>query len=286
MNDNKLFSVSFDKEINHYTSEVENQIYLRVYKTMFTSGLVAKMKLHNFATLMAIASYMDEGGECYPTQQQLAERMGVHINSVNKYVNQLLDFKVNEKPIITREIINQGRGKVSSYYKIHPISQLAIFNGEVESITKDGKDASQDMGNTLHKKCDVSITNQEQSIKKKYTPKELITIFVNKYREVYGVNFNPSWGRDMSLMKKLQLRYEDEQIVEIIEIAVEDYDDKWKSVKFQRPTIGAIVSFIADQVVATIEERKVQDKQFEEYEEKAEEMDDKLNDKLSKLDRL
>jgi uncharacterized protein (UPF0305 family) len=87
-------------------------------------------------------------------------------------------------------------------------------------------------------------------------------------------------------MKKLQGRYEDEQIVEIIEIAIEDYDEKWKSAKFQRPTIGAIVSFIADQVVATIEERKEQDVQFAEYESKADEMDEKLNDKLSKLDRL
>lgn len=286
MNDNKLFSISFDKEINHHTSEVEKQVYLRVYKSMFTSGLVAQMKLHNFATLMAIASYMDEDGECYPTQQQLAERMGVHINSVNKYVNQLLDFEVDGKKIISREIVNQGRGKVSSYYKIHPISQLAIFNGEVESITKDGKDASQDMGTTNHKDCDVSKVIKQESLNKKYTPKELITKFVNKYREQYGVNFNPSWGRDMSLMKKLQARYEDEVIVEIIDIAIEDYDSKWKSAKFQRPTIGAIVSFIGQEAVATIEERKKEDKQFAEYEEKASDMDEKLDDKLSKLDRL
>lgn len=283
MNDNKLFSVSFDKEINHFTSEVENQVYLRVYTTMFTSGLVADMKLHNFATLMAIASYMNEDGECFPTQQQLAERMGVHINSVNKYVNQLLDFKVDGKPIITREIVNQGRGRVSSYYKIHPISQLAIFNGGVESITND---VSHNLGSMDNKKCDVTKDNKQKPSIKRYTPKELITIFVNKYREVYGVSFNPSWGRDMALMKKLQARYDDETLVQILEIAIEDYNEKWKSVKFPRPTIGAVSSFIADQAQAIIEERKKEDEEFEAFEQASESRSEKLHDKLSKLDRL
>ena len=286
MND-KMFSISFDKEMNKYTNEVESQIYLRVYTSMFTSGLVAEMGIQNFATLMAVSSYMNEDGECFPTQRQLAERMGVHRNSVNRYINALLEFRVDEKPIVTREIVNQGKGRMSSFYKIHPLSQIAIFNGQVEKIsTKEVQDEAQDSDIEKHQKEDVTITTKQEPINKKYTPKELITIFVNKYREQYGVNFNPSWGRDMSLMKKLQQRYSDEEIVEIIEIAIEDYDSKWKSVKFQRPTIGAIVSFIAEQAQATIEERKKEDKQFAEYEEKASENDDKINDKLSKLDRL
>jgi Helix-turn-helix domain len=286
MNENKLFSISFDKEINHHTSEVENQIYLRVYKSMFTSGLVAKMKLHNFATLMAIASYMDEDGECYPTQSQLAERMGVHLNSVNKYVNQLLDFRIDGNPIISREIINQGRGKVSSYYKIHPISQLAIFNGEVESITKNVKDSSQDMLSTHHKRVGCKESQEQESLKnKEYTPKELITIFVNKYREVYGVSFNPSWGRDMSLMKTLITKY-GEDVKDVIEVSIEEYDEKWKSPKFQRPTIGAISSFIGDQVMAVIEERRKQDEEFDEYEEKVSAVEEDMERKLSALDKL
>jgi predicted transcriptional regulator len=283
----KMFSISFDKEMNKYTNEVESQVYLRVYTSMFTSGLVSEMGIQNFATLMAVSSYMNEDGECFPTQRQLAERMGVHRNSVNRYINALLEFRVNDKPIVTREIVSQAKGRVSSFYKIHPLSQIAIFNGQVENIsTKEVQDEAPIIDNASHQKEDLTITTKLKPINKKYTAKDLITIFVNKYREVYGVNFNPSWGRDMSLMKKLQGRYEDEQIVEIIEIAIEDYDDKWKSAKFQRPTIGAIVSFIADQVVATIEERKEQDVQFAEYESKADEMDEKLNDKLSKLDRL
>lgn len=283
----KMFSISFDKEMNKYTNEVESQIYLRVYTSMFTSGLVAEMGIQNFATLMAVSSYMNEDGECFPTQRQLAERMGVHRNSVNRYINALLDFRVNDKPIVTREIVSQAKGRVSSFYKIHPLSQIAIFNGQVENLgTKQVHDEAPTIDIASHQKEDLTISTKQEPLNKNYTPKDLITIFVNKYREQYGVSFNPSWGRDMSLMKKLQARYDNELIVEIIEIAIEDYDEKWKSAKFQRPTIGAIVSFIADQVVATIDQRKKQDEQFAEYEEKAEEMDDKLNDKLSKLDSL
>lgn len=284
---NKVFSVSFDKEMNLATSEMENQVYLRVYKSMFTSGLVAQMKLQNFATLMAIASYMNEDGECFPTQAQLAERMGVHVNSVNKYVNQLLEFEVNGKPIITREIVKQGRGRVSSFYKIHPISQLAIFDGSVESITKDVKDESQDLVSTTHKKQDVSKVTKQESVKnKRMTAKDLLTLFMEKYRQTYNVNYNPSWGRDVGLMKKLSNSYTDEQIVKIFDITFAEYGSKWKSAKFPRPTIGAITSFIAQQALAIIEEHEEQDKQFAEYESKSEELDAQTEDKLSKLDSL
>ncbi|WP_214796542.1 MULTISPECIES: helix-turn-helix domain-containing protein [unclassified Exiguobacterium] len=271
MNNQHLFSVSHDKEMNFFTGEVESNVYLRVYTSMFTSGLVARMKIHNFATLMAIASYMDENGECYPTQQQLAKRMGVHANSVNKYVNQLLEFEVDGKPVITREVVNKGRGRVSSMYKIHPISQLSIFNGTVETIQNQNEDEEE---------------KPEAPVKKKFTAKNVVALFTDKYRDHYGANYNPSWGRDMSLAKKLLDRYEPETVEEIIDIAITEYDERWKSVKFPRPTIGAVVSFIAEQAAAVIEERREQDKTFEEYDSKAEEMEAAVEDKLSKLDRM
>jgi Helix-turn-helix domain len=117
---NNMLSVSFDKKINHHTYKPENRIYLRVYTDMFTTGLVAQMGIQKFATLMAIVSYMDGDGECrIPSQRQLAEQMGVHRNSVSKYVKELLDFNVDGKYIITHEVVFTDFVDIDSFYKIH-----------------------------------------------------------------------------------------------------------------------------------------------------------------------
>ncbi|MDT0150057.1 helix-turn-helix domain-containing protein [Priestia aryabhattai] len=292
MDNNKMFSISFDKEMNQYTNEVESQVYLRVYTSMFTSGLVGEMGIQNFATLMAISSYMNEDGECYPTQRQLAERMGVHRNSVNRYVNSLLDFRISNKPLVTREIVNQGKGRVSSYYKIHPLSQIAIFNGEVEKlVTKQVQDEAPKSNIGMSKTSDVTITNKQKPLNnintaKELKPKDLLNIFSEKYREVYNVNYNPNWGKDISQFKKLKDAYDDETIKQIIEIAVTEYDDKWKSAKFQRPTVGAIITFIANEAVAMIEEKKQAQEQFEKYTENKSEYEQKLAKKFAAMDKL
>ncbi|MEY8748934.1 helix-turn-helix domain-containing protein [Alkalicoccobacillus gibsonii] len=283
-----IFTTDIHKSMNHATGQMENQIYLRVYSSMFTSGLVAKMRLHNFATLMTIASYMNEDGECYPTQEQLAERMGVHKNSVSKYVNQLLAFEVNGKPIITREVVNRGQGKISSFYRIQPISQLAIFSGEVESLTNNVTEETQTLGVEEHKDCDVTKASELKPLNniQAYTPKDVLTMFQTKYHEQYNVNFNPSWGRDMNLVKGIMKKYPSDQLEEIIDIAVTEYDSRWKSHKFPRPTLGAISSFIGDQAQAIILERREQDKQYADYEEQAKEKEEEFEDKLSKLDNI
>lgn len=114
--------------------EEKNEVYLRLYLSLFRAGLVAALGANNFTTLLTIASFMNEKGECYPTQKQIAQRMGVHYNSVNRYIRELLDFRYNGQPIITREKIGRKYGGYSTLYRIHPVSQLAIFNGKVDNL--------------------------------------------------------------------------------------------------------------------------------------------------------
>lgn len=286
MKNNKMFSISFDTEMNHYTNEVESEVYLRVYKSMFTSGLVANMGIQNFATLMAIASYMNEQGECFPTQRQLSERMGVHVNSVNKYINELLEVKVNGKPIMTRELSNKGQGRSSSLYKIQPLSQIAIFDGTIESVTNNVGDLSQETGQAEHKKSDVSKTKKEKPVKKKNEVDEIFELFIETYRDTYNVNYNPNYGRDKNMIKKLLKTYTVEQVKKIVEIGVTEYDERWKSPKWARPTFGALSTFIANDVLEILKQREAQDETFVKYEEQAEQRSTRLNNKLNKLSSL
>lgn len=266
----KMFSISFDTELNQATNAIDNSVYLRVYSSMFTSGLVANMGIHNFATLLVIASYMNEKGECYPTQVQLAERLGVHKNSVNKYVNNLLAIRVNDKPVITREIVNQGRGRVSSFYKIQPLSQIAIFDGEVTNLVTQSEEPG----------------IQTESIDTEMKPKDVLTLYCQKYEETYGVRYNPSYGRDYNQLKKLISNYKPEQIRKIIDIGIGEYDKRWKTAKFPRPSVGAVSTWVANHVMEIADQYEEQDKKFEESQAKEAETDAALSSKLDKLSSL
>lgn len=135
-------------------------VYLRLYLSAFKNGLVADMGANNFMTLLAIASFMDQEGRAFPTQQQIADRLGVHLNTVNRSINSLLKFQINGKPVLTREKVRQVGGCFSSLYTIQPSAQVAIFDGKVERIDhQKGERIHQNEGRTVHQNGDVTITS-------------------------------------------------------------------------------------------------------------------------------
>ncbi|WP_338779555.1 helix-turn-helix domain-containing protein [Metabacillus sp. FJAT-52054] len=118
----------------------EEEIFLKVYKSFYTSGLASKIGKElgrgKVNTLLAIASYMDDKGICFPTQEQLADRTGTTIGTINRDVNELLDFRIDGKPILIRRKHKTNAGHRNSIYRVMPISQLSIFDREIEPIQK------------------------------------------------------------------------------------------------------------------------------------------------------
>lgn len=284
-----MFSVSHNKEFDLGNGETISSVYVRVYTTMFTSGLVAKMGANRFTTLMALASYMDEKGECYPTQIQVAEAIGVHKNTVNKYINELLEFEINGQPVVTRNKINKGQGKIFSYYKIHPLSQLAKFAGDVEPIesTKKSESLITSKGTT---NCDVIRSNNNHSNNIKHTDtikvtnsKNAIQYFQQVYREVYNVNYTVSnYGREGKIMKdKLITPYPD-MAKEIIDIAIKQYDDLFKNARYPRPSI-AMFSWAVNQIIPIVEEERKASEIASQSVELEEQAEQQMISKLSKL---
>jgi predicted transcriptional regulator len=303
--ENNLFSMRFDKEYNPFKQEYSQEIYLRVYLSMFKSGLVARLGASNFTTLLTIASFMDENGECYPTQRQLAERMGVHVNTVNKYVNELLSFEINGKPIITREKVARKYGGSSSLYRIQPLSQIAIFNSPVQEMNEDQRQylsLSQNEGSRNHTGLlerdhkgllerdhnPIGHNNNHQQKPEnnnKYNAKDVISLFCSKYREVYNVNYsNINFGRDMKQIKqKLLTNYSDEQIEQIIAVAIEEYDKRWKREQYPRPTLPALYTWLADAAMGVIQEKEKQEEQAAEIMEITADADEEMKKLLEKL---
>lgn len=286
-----LFSVSHNKEINLGSGETVSNVYVRVYTSMFTTGLVAKMGANRFTTLMALASYMDEKGECYPTQLQLAEAIGVHKNTINKYINELLDFEIEGKPVVTRTKVNRGQGNISSYYKIHPLSQLAKFNGNIEAVNhkNEGEGITNGRDQVVTTNCDViKSTNNNQlnnntSDLKVTNSNNAIKYFQRVYKEKYGIDYVVSnYGREGKLMKDKLITPYGDMAKEIIDIAINFYEEMFMNPRYPRPSI-AMFSWAANQIVPLVEEDRKSTEQFQQANQAEEEAEQAMLSKLSKL---
>jgi predicted transcriptional regulator len=291
--DNNILTVSHNKEINLANGETKLNVYVRVYTSIFTSGLVAKMGSNNFTTLMALASYMDEKGECYPTQLQLAEAVGVHKNTINKYINELLEFKIDGKALVTRTKVNRGQGKISSYYKIHPLSQVAKFKGEVETINHNISDLPVTNGrDKLITKGSDSVNHNQLVHNNNHlnnnhliinNSNQAIAYFREVYEEVYGVPYTVSnYGREGKLMKDKVLADHKDMAKEIIETGIKRYSDFSNNPNFPRPSIG-MFGWAVNKIIPLIEE----DKKVNEVAEQASNLEDEAEKAmLAKMAKL
>ncbi|MFD9628600.1 helix-turn-helix domain-containing protein [Peribacillus muralis] len=242
-----MIGMSKDTFTNLTTNETTDEVYLRLYLSAFKSGLLKELKPTNSMVLLAICSFMNEEGECYPTQEQIAERVGVSKPTVNKSINDLLKFEFNGKPLISREIIQKGYFK-NSFYKVNPITQVAIFGSEVETVsTKVSTDTS---------------TSSEAKFK---VAKDVGQVYMNVYQEVYGVQPNIVYARDYTQVKNKWLgKFTDSQIETMIQTGVREYDKRWKGPKFPRPSLSALVSWIGEQALGLASDN---DKEFKEVSE-------------------
>ena len=285
-NNEKMFTISIDKEFDIMKKEFNSSIYLRVYTSLFQAGVVKDLKATNFTVLLAIASFMDADGNCYPTQRQISKITGMSTPTVNKAVNTLLEFKVNDKPIITRDFVQQGQFK-NSYYTVNPLSQIAIFDGLVKEIETGEPDLLKKvaLNNTLLSSTDSllkeDITDKKIEQVNFKNAKDIAVYFMQKYQEQYGVQCSLSWSRDIPLIKKkLMGVYTDEQIKNMIDYVVAEYETRWKNAQYPRPSIFGICSWIGESAIALMDDGQ---KEFEELTELTADSDDENNDVLAKF---
>nr|WP_279287040.1 helix-turn-helix domain-containing protein [Heliobacterium chlorum] len=130
-----MFTVEVNQSFNVLEQTWNNQIYLKLYVSLFSSGLVAELGTERTLTLLAIASFMNNKGECYPTQEQLAERLGMTRKTVSKHIRSLLEYRYQGRPLVLREKRRNPRVSPNAYsiYTVLPLSQVAIFDSNIDS---------------------------------------------------------------------------------------------------------------------------------------------------------
>ncbi|MPM63328.1 hypothetical protein SDC9_110208 [bioreactor metagenome] len=165
---------------------------------------------------------MDDRGECNPSQETLGKLCNMSIPTVNKAINSLLGKEVGGFLLLKRELINKGSRKYSNY-------RIPLLG---ECDTTAGEEVS------------------EEVVQKPMTSPDVLKLFEATYRETYSVPYKASYKKELGMIKRSLLpAYTDDQIRIIIKTVFEEYDKRWKTPKYQTPTIGALCSWLGNQAL-------------------------------------
>jgi len=166
--DEKLVTVEIQKEYDALEQSWGNRVFVKLFVAARTSGLLKKISDREFKTLIALALYMDENGDCYPSQDQIARDLGLSRETANRRIQSLLRFRFDGKPIVKAARLRNKEGKWDNVrYTILPVAQVKIFEKAEET------EPNNHVTKTSHGPCDDIATwqnrhtNYNQSLNKK-----------------------------------------------------------------------------------------------------------------------
>jgi hypothetical protein len=126
-----LVTVEFQTEVDIATGNRERRMFVKMYFDARDSGLLAALPDELWKTLCCLATYMDENGNCYPSQARLASDLGIRREHMNKRIKRLLAFRFHGEPVITmtksRESKRGGSRWANNIYRLRSITGLAMF---------------------------------------------------------------------------------------------------------------------------------------------------------------
>jgi len=148
--DEKIVTVEINKEFDVLDKAWGNKVFVKLFVAARTSGLLKKISDREFKTLIALSLYMNENGDCYPSQDQVARDLGCSRETANRRIQSLLRFRFNGKPIIQALKKRNKQGKWENiYYTILPVSQLKIFEKPTKKEVRDAH-----VTKSSHRPCD------------------------------------------------------------------------------------------------------------------------------------
>jgi hypothetical protein len=126
-----LVTVEFQTEVDIATGDRERRMFVKMYFDARDSGLLAALPDDLWKTLCCLATYIDEDGNCFPSQARLASDLDIRREHMNKRIKRLLAFRFNGEPVITmtksRESKRGGSRWANNVYHLRPITGLAMF---------------------------------------------------------------------------------------------------------------------------------------------------------------
>ncbi len=154
-----LVSVEFQTEVDVATGDRERRMFIKMYFEARDSGLLAAIPGELWKMLCCLATYMNEDGNCYPTQDRIARDLGIRRQRVNERIQNLLNFRFNGQPVLSLNRKTRIRGRWNNnVYRIQPISALKIFDKTEGSTVSANPDMAQKRA-TVSASTDTVITD-------------------------------------------------------------------------------------------------------------------------------
>ena len=277
----KFLSIVFNTEHDATNNQTRYDTYLKIDVTAIRNGLLHHVRGSELTVLLGIASFMNTGGECYPTQRQIAEITGLSLTTVNKAISNLLEIQINGMPILDRVLRGTGQRK-NSVYTIFDLSPKDVDiedYRDIDAIDIDDSFEEQkkalvtSCNNVVDKFINDSAETEENSFGEVIEPpkrviknsKDIAHYFAEQYKEAYGKSYVINYKRDLGLIKnKLIKNFSIDEIVEIIDLTIKDYPTRWGNSKYPYPTIGMLCSWLCNEVVRALLEQQKTDKKSKE----------------------
>ena len=109
----------------------ENRVFTKLYHSLRTSGLLARLSDKDFRTLVCLSTFMNAEGNCFPSQEALAKALGSSRTAVTKRMKSLLAFRWQGNPLVSARKVRSNNGKFdNTIYTILPESSLRIFDNK------------------------------------------------------------------------------------------------------------------------------------------------------------
>ncbi len=126
--------VAIEKSFDVLDKSWESRVFTKLYHSLRTSGLLARLSDKDFRTLICLSTFMDAKGQCFPSQHALAKALGISRSAVTKRIKSLLAFRWQEKPLVSAKKVRSTMGKYeNTIYTILPEASLRIFDTGRES---------------------------------------------------------------------------------------------------------------------------------------------------------
>ena len=131
------FSVEIQREFDLVTKAWQDRVFVKVFAFARTSGLIAAMGAQRWQTLSVLATYMDAAGGCFPSQEEIAQALGITRSKAALRLKDLLAFRWEGRPLVVacraRAPRSNGRGGErweNNRYTILPVSGFTFGPGQ------------------------------------------------------------------------------------------------------------------------------------------------------------
>ncbi|MGY6667068.1 helix-turn-helix domain-containing protein [Bacillus cereus] len=106
-------------------------LFIKISSDAIKSGIVADLGDEGWQTLCVLVSFMNNVGECYASQEVIADVLNITREGVNKRIKKLCEYRLDGEPLIVKEtnVLNGKQFSTNRYsLRISGLFELPYHN--------------------------------------------------------------------------------------------------------------------------------------------------------------